>query len=317
MKITATATKLTASYLLTACCLAGCSILGVGVQREYESPIDPYADIVTYEPAGALIGSDLSAIAAPAESTIDTVPIDSQTVRRLVERTMPAVVSIYIETAEPYRVSLFPIPIPGTYFRIPLEGMALGSAFFIHPSGYLLTNNHVVDRARSIKASTSDGRNYDLIVVARDPALDIALLRIAAPGGEVAYIPLGDSDQVAVGDRVIAIGNPLGLGHTVTEGIISQTGRDLYRLAAQPGRHIEFLQTDTAINAGSSGGPLITLTGAAIGINTAVVAEAHGIAFTVPSKQIRQFLNRVIGGAGDQRPGPDPAFKSPRRPLGD
>lgn len=299
-------------------CLTGCSILGIGVRPEYKVPFDPRADIVIYEPARALLGGSLSTVAAEAELTIAPVALDSQTVRRVVEKTMPAVVSIYTETAEPYRVSLFPIPVPGTYFRVPLPGRALGSAFFVHPSGYLLSNNHVIENARAIKASTADGRQYDLVVIARDPALDVALLRAAEPADTaVSYIPLGDSDQIGVGDRVIAIGNPLGLGHTVTEGIVSQTGRDLFRRSRQSGRHIEFLQTDTAINPGSSGGPLITLTGAAVGINTAVVAGAQGIAFTVPSRQVREFLERVLAGAGESRPAPKTPFRSPRRPLGE
>jgi len=168
---------------------AGCSILGVGVRREYQSPIDPQAAPVTYDAASALSGRDLSAVAVVAETTTSEVPLDSQTIRRVAEKAMPAVVSIYTETAEPYRVSLFPIPIPGTYFRVPLQGQALGSAFFIHPSGYLLSNNHVIENASRIKANLSDGTSYDLLVVARDPALDIALLRVAAATREFDYLP--------------------------------------------------------------------------------------------------------------------------------
>ncbi len=297
--------------------MSGCSILGVGVRREYHSPIDPQAAPVTYDAAAALSGRDLSAVAVVADDTSTKVPLDSQTVRGVATKAMPAVVSIYTETAEPYRVSLFPIPIPGTYFRIPVQGEALGSAFFIHPSGYLLSNNHVIENASSIKANLADGTSYDLLVVARDAALDVTLLRVTAANREFDYIPLGDSDDIGVGERVIAIGNPLGLGHTVTEGIISQTGRDLFRMAKAEGRYIEFLQTDTAVNPGSSGGPLITLAGAAIGINTAVVADAQGIAFTVPSSQVREFLQFVLGGGGDRRAQPAPQFKGSQRPLGE
>jgi S1-C subfamily serine protease len=297
--------------------LSGCSILGIGVRREYQSPIDPSAAPITYDAAAAVSGRDLSTLAVEAETTTANVPLDSQTVRRVAEKAMPAVVSIYTETSEPYRVSLFPIPIPGTYFRVPVRGEALGSAFFIHPSGYLLSNNHVIVNASSIKAHLADGTSYDLLVVARDAALDIALLRVAAPNREFDYVPLGNSDEIGVGERVIAVGNPLGLGHTVTEGIISQTGRALFKVAKAQGRYIEFLQTDTAVNPGSSGGPLITLSGAAIGINTAVVADAQGIAFTIPSSQVREFLQFVLGGGGDRREQPKPQFKGSQRPLGE
>jgi S1-C subfamily serine protease len=97
---------------------------------------------------------------------------------------------------------------------------------------------------------------------------------------------------------VIAIGNPLGLGHSVTKGIVSQTGRELAALGGQGGRQIGFLQTDTPLNPGSSGGPLITLTGAAIGVNTAVAHGAQGIAFTIPSSQVAEFLRTVLAGGG-------------------
>lgn len=212
---------------------------------------------------------------------------------------MPAVVSIYTETTSPYRVNLLPLPLPGTSFRLPLRGEALGSGFFTHPSGYLVSNNHVIDNARSIKAKAADGTDYSLIVVARDPALDLALLRVAERRAPFPYIPIGDSDQVGAGDFVVAIGNSLGLDHTVTQGIISQTGRRVSQLERGDGRrHIAFLQTSTAINQGSSGGPLITLSGAAIGVNAAAIIGAQGIAFTVPSSQVLEFVRAVLAGGG-------------------
>ncbi|UCD58471.1 MAG: trypsin-like peptidase domain-containing protein, partial [Candidatus Hydrogenedentota bacterium] len=174
-----------------------------------------------------------------------------------------------------------------------------GSGFFIHPAGYLLTNNHVIEDATEIRVLMRDGTDFGVIVVARDPVFDLALLKIQDSKGEFPVLPMGDSQAVGVGDLVIAVGNPLGLGHTVTSGIISQTGRNLSGVSDEEARHIWFIQTDTAINPGSSGGPLITLTGAWIGVNTAGAKEAQGIGFAVPSSQVREFLDKVRAGKGE------------------
>jgi S1-C subfamily serine protease len=278
---------------------AGCTILGIGIREEHRSPIDPNSPVLLRAPAGELLGRGLDDVIVRAERTQVALTIDSGTIRRVAEAAMPAVVSIYTETTSPYRVNLLPIPLPGTSFRLPLRGEALGSAFFTHPSGYLISNNHVVENARSIKAKAADGADYSLIVVARDPALDLALLRVVATNERFPYIPIGDSDQVGAGDLVIAIGNSFGLDHSVTEGIISQTGRRVSQLERGDGRrHIAFLQTSTAINQGSSGGPLITLSGAAIGVNAAAIVGAQGIAFTVPSSQVLEFVRAVLAGDG-------------------
>jgi S1-C subfamily serine protease len=137
-------------------------------------------------------------------------------------------------------------------------------------------------------------------VIARDPVYDLALLKVNAADGRLfSALPMGDSNQAAAGDMVLAVGNPLGLGHTVTSGIVSQTGRNLTNDAKNEGRHVEYIQTDTAINPGSSGGPLITLNGNWIAVNTAGITEAQGLGFSVPSAQVRSFLQSVIAGKGD------------------
>jgi S1-C subfamily serine protease len=178
--------------------------------------------------------------------------------------------------------------------------MGLGSGFFIHPSGYLLSNNHVIKDATEIRTLTRDGADLSVIVVARDPVFDLALLKILGSEREFPVLPMGDSEAVGVGDLVIAVGNPLGLGHTVTSGIISQTERNLSGVSDEEARQIRFIQTDTAINPGSSGGPLITLTGAWVGVNTAGVTEAQNIGFAVPSTQVQEFLDKVRAGEGQQ-----------------
>lgn len=286
--------------------LGGCTILGIGLSAEPRSAIDPGAPVFVRSAGRDLVGGRLGDVVVIAQGTRAQMRLDSETFRRAAEEAMAAVVSLYTQTASPYRVSLLPIPVPGTSFRVALPGRALGSAFFVHPEGYLLSNNHVIEDATSIKASTTDGKTFALTVLARDPALDLALLAVAdrRRGTEFPYIPLGDSAEVAPGDLVIAIGNPLGLGHTVTQGIISQTGRRIAELErSEGGRHIAFLQTSTPINPGSSGGPLITLTGAAVGVNAVAVVGAQGIAFTIPSEQVRTFVETVLTGGGVEERG--------------
>ena len=178
--------------------------------------------------------------------------------------------------------------------------MGLGSGFFIHSSGYLLTNNHVVANAESIRVLTRDGADYEVGVVARDPLYDLALCKVRGTGHDFPVIPMGDSTQIGPGDIVIAVGNPLGLGHTVTAGIVSATERNLSGVEPEEDlRHVEFIQTDTAINPGSSGGPLVTLSGAWIGVNSAGVLQAQNIGFAVPSAQGLEFLEDILAGKGE------------------
>ena len=218
----------------------------------------------------------------------------------LAEKVKQAVVSIYTKTQTPYRVKLLPIPFIGRGFPVSLPGIALGSGFFIHSSGYLLTNEHVIHNAEQIRILMYNGVEFSVTVVARDPVFDLALLKVRGSKFEFPVLPMGDSNAIGVGDLVIAVGNPLGLGHTVTSGIISQTGRNLMGVSSEEARNVQFLQTDTAINPGSSGGPLITHTGAWIGVNTAGVVEAQGIGFAVPSSAVLEFLEDVLAGKGEE-----------------
>jgi S1-C subfamily serine protease len=275
----------------------GCSRYELGLRQETTTvrPTDP---ILLRPAAQGLRGKALEDVTTSAADTVTEVQLDSQLIRRVAGEAREAVVSIYTKTEIPFKLRLLPLPSSGYRFSVP--GEALGSAFFVHPEGYLLTNNHVVENALEITARTAAGEDIDLQVVARDPVLDLALLKVSAPDRQYPVIPMGRSDEVGVGDWVIAVGNPLGLGHTVTHGIISQTGRNLEDPAAgTDGRHVEYLQTDTPINPGSSGGPLITLTGAWIGVNTAVLMGTQGISFCVPSSQVVEFLESVLAGQGE------------------
>ncbi len=168
---------------------------------------------------------------------------------------------------------------------------ALGSGFIIDEDGLILTNNHVVEKADEIKIKTTEGNEYDATVVGRDPKTDIALLKIKVKGKLPKPAKLGDSEAIRVGDWVIAVGNPFGLGNTVTSGIISAKGRII-----GAGQYDDFLQTDAAINPGNSGGPLFNMNGEVVGINTAIVAQGQGIGFATPINMAKDILEQLKTG---------------------
>ncbi len=169
---------------------------------------------------------------------------------------------------------------------------AVGSGFIIHPDGHVLTNNHVVESASEIKVRLNDKREYPARIVGTDPRTDVALVRIEAEGVDFTSVPLGDSAALSVGEGVVAIGNPLGLNHTVTTGIISALER---RGLSPGGKELDsdFIQTDASINPGNSGGPLISMAGAVIGINTAINARGQGIGFAIPINVVKKLVPQL------------------------
>lgn len=171
--------------------------------------------------------------------------------------------------------------------------MALGSGVIIDAAkGYVVTNNHVVDNATTIKVQLSDGRKFDAKVVGKDPRSDIALIQIQDPKN-LSAIKLADSDALRVGDYTVAIGNPFGLGETVTSGIVSALGRSGLNVE----NYENFIQTDAAINRGNSGGALVNLNGELIGINTAILAPSGGnvgIGFAIPSNMAQNLSQQLI-----------------------
>jgi len=177
--------------------------------------------------------------------------------------------------------------------RDPHEGLDLpqrgsASGFFIDKSGYLLTNDHVVERAERIDVTLLDGSTYRAEVVGRDSLTDLALLKVERDR-EFAAVPLGDSDRLRVGEWVCAIGNPLRLyDHTVTVGVVSFKGRTLFNPSFD-----NYIQTDAAINVGNSGGPLLNAEGKVVGINTAVSQQGQGISFAVPVNTAREILAQL------------------------
>ncbi|MEY3013765.1 MAG: hypothetical protein RIT45_2500 [Pseudomonadota bacterium] len=168
-----------------------------------------------------------------------------------------------------------------------------GTGFFVHEEGWILTSHHVVEGAAKIQVRTADDRTFEAHIAGLDPFTDLALLRVPDKG-PFPVAPLGDSDALDIGEWVVAIGNPYGLGHTVTAGIVSAKGRS----TVLPGqtRYASYIQTDASINPGNSGGPLVDIEGRVVGINTAVIGKAQGIGFAVPVNMAKKLLPQLARG---------------------
>lgn len=206
----------------------------------------------------------------------------------------PAVVNLYVTrvAAEPVLRSFLDDPF-GDFaprYRRRIE-QSLGSGVILDPSGQIITNHHVIDEAASIRVQLADGRSAQAEIIGRDPDTDLALVKIDLPN--LPSIRLGRSDQLSVGDVVLAIGNPIGLAQTVTQGIVSATGRDQLGIATFE----NFIQTDAPINPGNSGGALINTRGELIGVNTAIIAKSlgvEGIGFAIPVNLVRGVVNEIV-----------------------
>ncbi|TXN24600.1 Do family serine endopeptidase [Methylobacterium sp. WL9] len=176
---------------------------------------------------------------------------------------------------------------------------SLGSGVIVDASGLVITNNHVIDNMNEVKVSLADRREFEATIVLRDPRTDLAVLKIKSPA-DVAPMPIGDSDHLEVGDFVMAIGNPFGVGQTVTQGIISA----LARTQVGSSDYQFFIQTDAAINPGNSGGALVDLKGHLVGVNTAIYSQSggsHGIGFAIPASMIRAVVDTAKGGGSTVR----------------
>jgi serine protease Do len=166
----------------------------------------------------------------------------------------------------------------------------LGSGFIFSEDGYIITNNHVVERATDIKVILQNGDSYPAKIIGTDPKSDLAVLKIE-PKTKLPAVRFGNSDRLEIGDWVLAIGNPFGLGHTVTSGIISAKGRSLGL-----GSYDDFVQTDAAINPGNSGGPLFNFQGEVVGVNTAIIAGGQGIGFAIPVNIAKNVVSQLRNG---------------------
>ena len=220
-----------------------------------------------------------------------------QTLAPVVSRITPGVVGISVKGRVREDNPLLQDPVFRRFFNlrpgpIERETEAAGSGVIVDAAqSYVLTNAHVVENATSIEVTTKDNRRLNAKLIGRDPETDIAVLQIPASG--LTAVPVGDSDRLQVGDFVLAIGNPFGLGQTVTSGIISALGRSGLGIEG----YEDFIQTDASINPGNSGGPLVDLQGRIVGINTAIVAPTGGnvgIGFAVPINMARLVMDQLI-----------------------
>jgi Do/DeqQ family serine protease len=244
------------------------------------------------------------ALATPAGAEERTVP-QSRTEMQLsfaplVKQVENSVVNVYAERVVERRSLFDGDPFFEEFFGQQMPNRtekqsSLGSGVIVGTKGYVVTNNHVIEGASDIKVALADGREYESTVVLKDERVDLAVLKIKSDT-EFAALPLGDSDAVQVGDLVLAIGNPFGVGQTVTSGIVSALARNQVR----SGDFGFFIQTDAAINPGNSGGGLINMNGELIGINTAIFSRgggSNGVGFAIPANLVKTFVASAENGS--------------------
>ncbi|MGH7187914.1 MAG: Do family serine endopeptidase [Acetobacteraceae bacterium] len=249
---------------------------------------------------GYVAGQNL--IVSPARAATTSAPAATNTTLAqapnfvpLVAKVRPAVVSI-TNDLRPHPAAMqgpppgmFPFPF-GMQRQQPHAVEALGSGFIISPSGLIVTNNHVIKDEKTLTVTLDDGTKLAAHVVGADPRTDLALLKVDA-GHPLPYVEFGNSRNVKAGQWVVAMGNPFGLGSTVTAGIVSALGRNI-----GDGPYDQFIQTDAPINEGNSGGPLFNLSGQVIGINTAIISPSGGsvgIGFSIPSNTVRTIVSEL------------------------
>ena len=257
-----------------------------------------YVQLAKTSPSGRRVPETYTPAAGPKIDAKDVqvlAALDAE-YTRLASTVVPSVVSITSSRTVRLQQRIDPLDFffPNRRSRLPIEARqsSLGSGVIVSHEGHILTNNHVIANMEKIEVQLTDGRAEPAQLIGSDEQTDIAVLKIEAKNLEP--LPFGDSDQVRVGQLVFAIGNPFGLQETVTQGIVSAKGR---RAVADSG--IEFLQTDTAVNQGNSGGPLVNVRGEIVGINSAIYSNSEegtwlGISFAIPSNTARRTLESLL-----------------------
>jgi Do/DeqQ family serine protease len=253
----------------------------------------------TVGPEAAASGAPLSTGAAPV-----VAPLATTSYADAVEKALPAVVTVRVEREAPMPAQFdFPDdPIFRRFFGEPAPNQrrgpaplqrGLGSGVIMTADGTIVTNNHVVDGAERVRVVLDDGREFTAKVLGTDPATDLAVIDVDAT--DLPTLPVAESDRVRVGDVVLAVGNPLGIGQTVTMGIVSATGRTT-NLGGE-GAYEDFIQTDAPINRGNSGGALITTAGELVGINSQIMSPSGGnigIGFAIPTKMVDNVMTQLV-----------------------
>ncbi len=220
----------------------------------------------------------------------------------IVQRVAPAVVNVYAAKVVENRNPLFDDPLFRRFFGapdLPRERVqrSLGSGVIVDPAGLVVTNNHVIEGASEVKVALADKREFEAEIVLKDPRTDLAVLRIKDRSQRFPAIEFGNSDDLQVGDVVLAIGNPFAVGQTVTQGIVSALARTQVGITD----YQFFIQTDAAINPGNSGGALVDVNGRLAGINTAIFSRSGGsigIGFAIPSNMVKVVVTSALGGGG-------------------
>jgi Do/DeqQ family serine protease len=247
----------------------------------------------------------ISAAAAPALAQDRRVPSSAAELRMsyapIVQRVQPAVVNVYAAKTVQNRNPLLDDPIFRRFFGVPGQQpeqmqRSLGSGVMVDASGLVVTNNHVIEGADQVKVSLADKREFEAEIVLKDARSDLAVLRIGDKRERFTAIDLADSDALQVGDVVLALGNPFGVGQTVTHGIVSAVARTQVGITD----YQFFIQTDAAINPGNSGGALVDLNGRLVGINTAIFSRSggsQGIGFAIPVNMVRGVIASAQGGS--------------------
>jgi Do/DeqQ family serine protease len=236
---------------------------------------------------------------SPSDLTLSYAPV--------VHRVTPAVVNVYAAKVIQNRNPLLDDPIFRRFFGVPGQQpeqmqRSLGSGVMVDPSGLVVTNNHVIEGADQVKVSLSDKREFEAEIVLKDTRSDLAVLRIKDPKEKFPTLDFANSDELQVGDVVLAVGNPFGVGQTVTHGIVSALARTQVGITD----YQFFIQTDAAINPGNSGGALVDLSGRLVGINTAIFSRSggsQGIGFAIPANMVRVVVaSAKSGGKAVKRP---------------
>jgi Do/DeqQ family serine protease len=254
----------------------------------------------------------VSLLSQPAAGQDRVVPPSSEALRMsyapIVRRVTPAVVTVSaaktVENRNPLMNDPFFRRFFGPQFGLPNEQTqrSLGSGAIVDPSGLVVTNNHVIDGADQVKVSLADRREFAVDIVLKDPRTDLAVLRIKDGKERFPVLDFGNSDELQVGDVVLAVGNPFAVGQTVTHGIVSALARTQVGVSD----YQFFIQTDAAINPGNSGGPLVDMTGKVVGINTAIFSRSggsQGIGFAIPANMVRIVVaSAKTGGGAVKRP---------------
>ena len=241
-----------------------------------------------------IVPPSVSARAAAAKDAPESINLRRTVTVEVVQRTKASVVNIsttklIAQRRLPFGFDPFWSD-PGDVVRVPAN--SLGSGFIVHEDGYVVTNHHVIDRARHITVELADGRKLDADLISSDAEADLAVLKIQSDR-PLPPLALGDSADLMIGEPVIAVGNPMGFSHSVSTGIVSALHRDL----KGPEEKVllgDLVQTDAAINPGNSGGPLLNAYGQVIGINTAIRGDAQNIGFSIPVNKLRDLIPELM-----------------------